>query len=49
MPDTVTDGLSSAEPRDQGRIAWLFVLAAGAVTASARMLIRHPVERWRVA
>lgn len=45
----VTGGLSSVEPRYQGRIAWLFVFAAGAVVISSRGLIRHAVERRRTA
>lgn len=45
----VTGGFSSVEPRYQGRIAWLFVFAAGAVALSSRALIRHPVERRRMA
>ena len=45
----VTGGLSSVEPRYQGRIAWLFVFAAGATVMSSRMLIRHPAERRHAA
>lgn len=45
----VNGGLSSVEPRYQGRIAWLFVFAAGATVLSSRVLIRHPVERRHAA
>lgn len=45
----VTGGLSSVEPRYQGRIAWLFVFAAAATVMSSRMLIRHPIKRRHAA
>lgn len=44
----VTGGLSGVNERYQGRLAWLFVFAAGASLAAyptGRLLVRHPIQR----
>ncbi|MGG5822251.1 hypothetical protein [Falsiroseomonas sp. HW251] len=44
----VTGGLSGVNERYQGRLAWLFVFAAGAALAAypqGRLLVRHAVQR----